>query len=98
MLVVAGAGTGKTTVLVERIARLIRDHGVAPEEILALTYTINAAARMRRGVQKALERSPGGPGFDTPGLRGFTFYQYCNGLLAEHSKSFAALDENDLKV
>ncbi len=93
MLVVAGAGSGKTSVLVQRISWLIREKGVAPEEILALTYTINGAARMRRGVQKEL-----GAQFDAEKLRAQTFHQYCNGLLTKHSKSFAALDENDLKV
>ena len=43
MLVVAGAGTGKTTVLTRRIAGLIREGHAWPREILALTYTDNAA-------------------------------------------------------
>ena len=47
MLVVAGAGTGKTTVLTRRIAALIRDGHARPNEILALAYTENAAAEMR---------------------------------------------------
>lgn len=93
MLVVAGAGSGKTSVLVQRVARLIREHGVAPGEILALTYTINAAERMRRGVQAAL-----GAGFNTSSLRAQTFHGFCNGLLEKHSKSFYALEADDLKV
>jgi len=43
MLVLAGAGTGKTTVLTQRIAHLIREDHARPDEILALTYTDNAA-------------------------------------------------------
>jgi DNA helicase-2/ATP-dependent DNA helicase PcrA len=43
MLVLAGAGTGKTSVLVERIARLIEHKHARPEEILAITFTDNAA-------------------------------------------------------
>src|SRR4051812_16853626 len=93
MLVVAGAGSGKTSVPVQRIARLIREHGIAPQEILALTYTINAAARMRRGVQDALGRD-----FDCVNLRAQTFHGYCNELLAKHNRSFEPLDENDLNV
>ena len=40
MLVVAGAGTGKTTVLTRRIAALIREGHARPSEILSLTYTV----------------------------------------------------------
>src|SRR5436853_5363831 len=43
MLVIAGAGTGKTTVLTKRIAALISEGHARPDEILALTYTDNAA-------------------------------------------------------
>ncbi len=43
MLVVAGAGTGKTSVLVERVARLVRKKLAAPGEVLCVTYMRNAA-------------------------------------------------------
>jgi DNA helicase-2/ATP-dependent DNA helicase PcrA len=48
MLVIAGAGTGKTTVLTQRVASLIREGHARPDEILALTYTDNSAAYMMR--------------------------------------------------
>jgi len=40
LLVIAGAGTGKTTVLTQRIAHLVREGHARPDEILALTYSI----------------------------------------------------------
>src|ERR1700761_7665789 len=46
MLVVAGAGTGKTTVLARRIAHLIQSEAARPDEILAVTYPRNAAAEL----------------------------------------------------
>src|SRR5262245_46100560 len=68
MLVVAGAGTGKTTVLTRRIARLIREGHARPSEIVALTYTDNAAREMRERVQEELR------GTDIAGLRTTTFH------------------------
>ena len=50
MLVLAGAGTGKTTVLVERIARLIEQGHAQSDEILAITFTENAAAELKERV------------------------------------------------
>jgi len=55
MLVLAGAGTGKTSVLVERIAWLIENNHAAPQEILAITFTDNGAAEMRERVEKRLD-------------------------------------------
>src|SRR5437763_375841 len=55
MLVVAGAGTGKTSVLTHRIEHLVRDGHAQPDEILALTYTRNAAAEMRNRVRTLLD-------------------------------------------
>jgi superfamily I DNA/RNA helicase len=54
MLVLAGAGTGKTTVLIRRISNLIREGHARPDEILALTYTNNAADEMRQRVEAEL--------------------------------------------
>lgn len=52
--VVAGAGTGKTTVLVERFMKLVREDGIAPDRILALTFTLKAAAEMRYRIHEAV--------------------------------------------
>jgi DNA helicase II / ATP-dependent DNA helicase PcrA len=92
MLVVAGAGTGKTTVLTRRIARLIHEKHARPDEILAVTYTENATREMRERVAAELR------GTDISGLQVETFHAYCNNLLSRCNKKFGVLDEKDLWI
>lgn len=91
MLVVAGAGTGKTTVLTQRIARLIREGHARPGEILALTYTNNAARQMQERVQAELQSS-------VSNLQILTFHAYCDHLLIRAGRRFGVLDDTDLWV
>jgi DNA helicase II / ATP-dependent DNA helicase PcrA len=92
MLVLAGAGTGKTTVLIRRIANLIREGHARPDEILALTYTNNAANEMRERIEGELR------GFDIKDLQVGTFHAYCNELLKRSERDFSVLDDQQLWI
>ena len=88
MLVVAGAGTGKTSVLIHRIARLVEQGHAKPEEILALTYTVAAAGEMRDRVRALLGKP----------IHSATFHDYCLDLLKRAGKDFGVLDDCDLWI
>ncbi|HWO87514.1 MAG TPA: UvrD-helicase domain-containing protein [Gemmatimonadales bacterium] len=94
LLVLAGAGSGKTRVLTARIARLIDQHGVAPHRILAVTFTNKAAGEMKSRVATLLGREP-------DGLWIGTFHSVCVRLLRREApligftRQFTIYDEDD---
>ncbi len=92
MLVVAGAGTGKTTVLTQRIAHLVRHGHARPDEILAITYTDNAAAELVKRVAQEL-----GPA-ESALLTAQTFHAWCYGLLGRCQRQFRVVEPIDLWV
>ncbi len=107
LLLAAGAGSGKTSVLVERFVRAVREDGIAPGRILAITFTERAAAELRErvrarllelgGVQDARWPVSERPESATIG----TFHGFCARLLRVHALTagldpeFAILDEAD---
>ncbi|MGB5131896.1 MAG: DNA helicase II [Steroidobacteraceae bacterium] len=94
ILVLAGAGSGKTRVLTHRAAWLIREHGVSPHGLMAVTFTNKAAAEMRGRIESLLEM-PGSA------LWVGTFHGIAHRLLRRHwreaglPQSFQILDEED---
>lgn len=96
LLVLAGAGSGKTRVLTYRIAHMIADEGVRPWQVLAITFTNKAAAEMRERLGKVL---PGG----TRGMWICTFHAMCVRMLREdadllgYKPNFTIYDDDDSK-
>ncbi len=94
LLVLAGAGSGKTRVLTHRIAYLIEELGIAPYRILALTFTNKAAKEMRERITALVST-----GADSIWM--FTFHSFCVRVLqAEierlgYKKAFIIYDEAD---
>ncbi|MDR3166016.1 MAG: UvrD-helicase domain-containing protein [Synergistaceae bacterium] len=83
-LILAGAGSGKTKVLTVKIAHLVRDKGVAPWRIMAVTFTNKAAREM-------LDRVTGIVGGNLRGMQVSTFHSWGLRFLRRHGNSLAEL-------
>ncbi|MEU0166262.1 DNA helicase PcrA [Streptomyces iakyrus] len=96
LLIVAGAGSGKTRVLTHRIAHLLAERGVHPGQILAITFTNKAAGEMKERVEKLV-----GPRANAMWV--MTFHSACVRILRRESKklgftsSFSIYDAADSK-
>lgn len=100
VLVLAGAGSGKTKALTHRIAYLIAEKGVAPENILAITFTNKAAKEMISRVEKLIENCK----LENVSLPQMgTFHSICARILRREAhhinypRSFVIFDEDDSK-
>ncbi|MDC7291489.1 DNA helicase PcrA [Blautia schinkii] len=97
LLILAGAGSGKTRVLTHRIAYLIGEQGVNPWNILAITFTNKAAQEMRERVDKIV-------GFGSESVWVATFHSTCVRILRRHidrlgyDNNFAIYDTDDQKT
>ena len=94
LLVLAGAGSGKTRVLTYRIAHMIADEGVKPWQVLAITFTNKAAAEMRERLEALLP-------YGTRGMWACTFHAMCVRMLREdpelvgYRPNFTIYDDDD---
>ena len=77
LMVLAGAGTGKTTSIVHRIKYFIKELGVSPQQILVLTYTVKAAENMTSSIEKHI-------GSDAVEIQSKNFHSFLMDLLDRH--------------
>ncbi|MAG29141.1 hypothetical protein CL632_03300 [bacterium] len=107
VLILAGAGSGKTKTLTHRIAYLIAEKGVLPHQILAVTFTNKAAAELRQRAATLLRQNPKAwvtwRGFGSSPALG-TFHSICVRILREdtgkigYKRSFVIYDTADQKA
>jgi len=84
LLVLAGAGSGKTKVLTHRVAWFISQRGVSPENILLLTFTNKAAGKMKERVLRLTQQAPGFAG---------TFHSFCVRVLRREGRAIDLVSE-----
>src|SRR5438128_12650652 len=95
VLILAGAGSGKTRVITYRVAHLIEDRGVRPEQILAVTFTNKAADQMKFRVRNFLRAARSGDPLIS------TFHSLCVRILRReieaigYSRGFTIYDDAD---
>ena len=87
LLVIAGPGTGKTKVITHRIAYLIRELGIKPENILAVTFTNKAAEEMQDRINSEIGEPHGSS------IKASTFHTFCVNVLRKHATQMG-LSEN----
>jgi len=96
VLIFAGAGSGKTRVLTEKIAHLVDDVGIPPEHILSVTFTNKAANEMKQRILKLIK-------CDISKMTVGTFHSVCASLLRKHihmlgyDNNFTIYDHSDTK-
>ncbi len=99
VLILAGAGSGKTKVLTHRVAYLIQEKGVPPESILMVTFTNKAAGEMRDRILKLLNNEQRITNNELPVMG--TFHSFCARILRKEGRTlglppgFAIYDEGD---
>ncbi|MEM4525079.1 MAG: UvrD-helicase domain-containing protein, partial [Methanothermobacter sp.] len=92
LLIIAGPGTGKTRVIIEKVAYLIKKEKVDPESILVITFTEKAAEELKNRLTKCI-------GLDVERMQVSTIHSFCNRILREYNEyhdfgaNFDILDE-----
>ncbi len=97
VLILAGAGSGKTRVIVHRIAHMVRHLGKSPESIIGMTFTNKAAAEMRHRVQEMIGTTA------AQKVTLCTFHSFCMQVLRReihkmgYTRDFSLYDERDMR-
>ncbi len=97
VLILAGAGSGKTRVLISRMAYLVKERGVDPSSLLGLTFTNKAALEMRQRIAKMI------PQEQAKTITLCTFHSFCMHVLRQDiqhmgfTQRFSLYDEHDMK-
>ena len=98
ILIFAGAGSGKTRVLTHKIAYLIKEKGLPPEHILAVTFTNKAAKEMRGRIYSLLPHIP------NEKIKMGTFHSICASILRKeiynlgYTAGFTIYDQQDVRT